>query len=101
MRTGAGSAPAVATAQARPALGPHGGYQGPVRCPGTAVTRVVSSGPSTGDTASGDTVSNFILLFNRVSNLESNLVSNHVSKNLVSNFVSNLISFDLILSIFI
>ena len=34
-------------------------------------------------------MSNFILLFSRVSNLESNLVSD---------FVSNLISFDLILS---
>ena len=57
-KTGEGSAPAVVTAQARPARARHGGYQGPARCPGTAVTRVASSGLSTGDTASGDTVSN-------------------------------------------
>ena len=56
MRTGDGSVPAVATAPARPARAPHGGSQGPARCPATAVMRAVSSGPSTGDTASGDTV---------------------------------------------
>ena len=57
MGTGGGSAPAVATAQVRPARGPHGGSQGPVLCPATAVMRAGSSGLSTGDTASGDTVS--------------------------------------------